>query len=200
MVLWRSLVPRGSCLARSVTPGVLGGDVPSRPRGERMGVHILAVELASSLPPAPVSPKRYPGLEESGGPQRAAPWDVVRGGEPGAARFSRLQGLTPTARHVGKGGINKPGQKSSRGLGMGTSGQRKGSPPGTRHLHLWAPLLSRLSTRRQVPCDPASLQWSFPVVRPGLRHVPVPWEHAGAGPPTSAARPRPWVGRGGAQE
>lgn len=105
MVLWRSLVPRASQRLMSCpickSWGAGGGRALEAPRGED-GCSHLAVELASSLPPAPVSPKRYPGLEESGGSQRAAPWDGVWGGKPGAARFSRSQGLTPTARHVGK--------------------------------------------------------------------------------------------------
>lgn len=74
-------------------------------------------------------------------------------------------------------------RKALEGSRWEPQAREKAAPPGTRRLHLWAPLLlSRLSARRQVPCDPTSLHWSFPVVRPGLRHVPVPREYAGAGP------------------
>ena len=68
-------------------------------------------ELALALAPALVSPKWHLGLEESGGPQRAAPGGGVWGGKSGAAGQSRSQGLTPPARHLGDRGTNKPGQK-----------------------------------------------------------------------------------------
>lgn len=47
------------------------------------------------MAPALVSPKWHLGLEESGGPQRAAPGGGVWGGKSGAAGQSRSQGLTP---------------------------------------------------------------------------------------------------------
>lgn len=137
--LWRPEPTRGSVscpFCNSWRSG--GGRALEAPLGEGACSRFCCWELALALAPALVSPKRHLGLEESGGPQRAAPRGGVRGAEAGAAGQSRSQGLTPPSPHLGDRGTNKPGQKGPRGLLMETPGPATSTRAPLLHSEGWA--------------------------------------------------------------
>lgn len=154
----RSL-PEALCLAHSVTPGILGEDVPLRPLGGRCVFTLLLLGARLGVGSCCGQSQAAPGAGGERWATEGGPGGGVRGGEAGAAGQSRSRGLTPSCLTHGR-------QRHKRAGAEGPLRAPDGNP-GPGHLHPGA--ASPEQTLHWA--TPTSLHQSFPGVRPGLRRL-----------------------------